>query len=338
MGSNNYIIIQVKIDENNLNEDISLFNQVSTYKYFSNFEKDDIETIIDGQTVPIKFKIGDCDIDEYKENNSKNNCNLSKEISYYLSINFYYYWKFTTPGIHTIKIIFNKKLSQCNKLFYYCDSIYKIDCSNFDCSQIIDCSEMFYYCSSLTEINLGKLDFSLSESFYKMFYGCSNLEKLDVSNLNTQNSEDLSMMFRGCSKLKEINVSNFNTKNCKYMRQIFENCKSIEFIDMLNWDMSNIINRRGIVGLFYDCSSLKNIKINFNKENYFEEKNEMIDNEYNNICFKNDLEFSKNKQKSYSNEDIFKGLPENGLFIWRKGINCNKLLELLPVNWNRFPE
>ena len=78
--------------------------------------------------------------------------------------------------------------------------------------------------------------------------------------------------------------------------------------------------------------------MNFNKENYFErvDKKES-ENEYNKICFKKYLEYP-NKEKSLRNEDIFKGLPENGSFIWRKGINCNKLLELLPVSWNRSQE
>ena len=85
-----------------------------------------------------------------------------------------YYWNFTTTGIHTIKIIFKKKLLQlqCNSLFYKCRNIYKIDCSNFDCSQIIDCSGMFSNCTSLIEINLGKLDFALSNDFSYMFCGC----------------------------------------------------------------------------------------------------------------------------------------------------------------------
>ena len=100
-----------------------------------------------------------------------------------------YYWNFTTKGIHTIKIIFKKKLLQCNSLFFVFNNIYKIDCSNFDCSQIIDCSGMFYNCFSLIEINSGKLDFALSNNFSQMFDRCKNLEKLDVSYFNTNNSK-----------------------------------------------------------------------------------------------------------------------------------------------------
>ena len=78
--------------------------------------------------------------------------------------------------------------------------------------------------------------------------------------------------------------------------------------------------------------------MNFNKENYFERVDKKKSkNEYNKICFKKYLE-GNSQQGSFRNEDIFKGLPENGSFIWRKGINCNKLLELLPVSWNRSQE
>ena len=36
-NNNNYIILQVKIDKKDLNKDITLFNQVRTYKYYCNF-------------------------------------------------------------------------------------------------------------------------------------------------------------------------------------------------------------------------------------------------------------------------------------------------------------
>ena len=329
--NDNYIIFQVKIDKDDLNKDIRLFNQASTYKYYSNFERDDIETIIDGQIVPIKFKIGDPD---FKESNLKNGDKYARKLDYYLSVNFYYYWNFNTTGIHTIKLIFKKKLLQCNKLFENCDKIYKIDCSHFDCSQIIDCSSMFSRCYSVIEINLGKLDFALSKDFRLMFYNCSNLEKLDVSYLNTENSESFYSMFCYCSKLKEINVSNFKTKNCESIRYMFRGCKSLESIDMLNWDM-NKIGMDYIEGLFAYCSSLKSIKMNFDSEKkvYNENKNEDIK-----ICFKNYIYNTYFKNKPLKPSGTFQGLPENGIFIWKKGVNCNELLKQLPVSWNRAQE
>lgn len=53
---NNYIILQIKVDKNNINEDIRLLNQVKTYKYNYNFERDDIEVFIDENIVPLYYK------------------------------------------------------------------------------------------------------------------------------------------------------------------------------------------------------------------------------------------------------------------------------------------
>ena len=229
--NNNYIILQVKIDKKDLNQDIKLLNQVRTYKNYYNFERDDIETIIDNQIVNIKYKNRNS---TFKYDEKLKNCELSQKIEYNLNIEYEYYWNFTTTGIHTIKVIFKKKLLQCNGLFSNCDNIYKVDCSNFDCSQIIDCSRMFGCCSSLIEINLGKLDFALSSNFSKMFHGCINLEKLDVSYLNPNNSKSFRYMFSGCSKLKEINVSKFKETNCKDINYMFSYYSSTESIDILN--------------------------------------------------------------------------------------------------------
>ena len=300
--NNNYIILQVKIDEKDLNKDITLFNQVRTYKYYCNFERDDIEVFINNQIVNIKYKNR---YKDFKYDEKSKNCELAQQIEYNLNILYEYYWNFTTTGIHTVKIIFKKKLLQCNSLFSYCYNIYKIDCSNFDCSQIIDCSEMFsfnvFVSTSLIEINLGKLDFALSNDFSYMFYGCKNLEKLDVSYLNTNNSKSFRYMFTGCSKLKEINVSKFNTTNCENIYGMFQDCSSLESIDMLNWDMKNI---NDIDYLFAaDCSKLKNIKMNFNN----------------------------NKKLSF--EGIFLGLPKDCSFVYKKGNNCEELLKKLPKSW-----
>ena len=168
-------------------------------------------------------------------------------------------------------------------------------------------SRRSYSSSSIREINLGKLDFALSNNFSHMFGYCENLEILDVSHLNTENSKSFAGMFSGCEKLKEINVSQFKTQNCENIERMFANCFSIESIDMLNWDMKNI---KDINYLFYYCSKLKSIKMNFNN---------------------NKADFDKKS-------DIFKGLPENGSFTWRKGVDCKRILEILPVSWNRSQE
>ena len=278
-NNNNYIIFQVKIDEKDLNKDIALFNQVNIKikdHFYYVFNTDNFDTIIDGKMVNIMY-------DHFK-----------------------YYWNFTTAGIHTIKIIFKKKLIQCKELFSNCKNLYKVDISNFDCSEITDCSWMFNWCSSLEEINLGKIDFALSNDFSLMFNGCKNIKKLDVSNFITKNSKSFAKMFYDCSKLKEINLSKFNSTNCKRINGMFCGCSSLKSIDISNWDLQNIENSDI---LFSGCSQLKRIKMNFNS-----------------------------KIINYKSYNVFKGLPDGGSFIFNKDINCSYFLRNLPDSWFKVIE
>ena len=238
---------------------------------------------------------------------------------------FYFYLYFHTEGIHTIKIIFRKKLYNCKFLFLNCKDIIEIDLSNFDCSQVISCESMFDGCISLEKINLGNLDFSLCENFKCMFNGCYNLENLDVSHFNTKNSSTFEKMFCKCKKLKNIDVYKFNSSRCEFINSMFEQCENLSEINMINWDMKllhisqvgwfskeyemNSINR-----LFYGCKNLKLIKMRSN--------------------FSNSKLFIFEEKKN----EIFKGLPPGGSFYWKKGVNCDKLLSQLPVSWNRVME
>ena len=305
LNNNNFILLKITINNDNINEKIRFLNQERTYKYFYNFERDDIEVIIDDQISPIKCENRNGEFNSKKD--STNNCFKSKRLEYNLLTKYYFYWTFEKAGIHIIKIIFKKKLSRCNNLFSGCNQISEIDCSNFDCSQIVDCSGMFEDCSKLIKLNLGNLTFALSSDFRGMFLNCKNLEELNVSCFDTKNSLTFSCMFEGCSKLKEINVSKFKSSKCQDISNMFYNCNSITSIDMINWNMKSINTH--LSDLFNGCISLKNIKMSSN--------------------FSNLIEFS---------EDIFEGLPKGGTFIWKKGVNCDELLSLLPVSWNRLQE
>ena len=237
INENNYIVMKVKIEPNDVNKDIRLLNQTKIYKYNCNFERDDFETIIDDKSVSIKYKNKHGD---FKYDEASQNCKIAQLIEHELSTEYYFYWNFSSSGIHTVKIIFKKKLN--------------------------DCSFMFNNCSNIIEIDFGKIDFTLSTSFDYMFCNCSNLEKLDVSNFNTENSKSFQCMFFDCSKLKEIDVSEFKTQFCKNIEDMFKNCRSLESIDMLKWNINSL---EFVNGLFSGCSKLKIIKINlYNKRFY----------------------------------------------------------------------
>jgi surface protein len=307
---NNYIELKIKSGKE---QKIQFINQCPTYKYFYNFERDDIEIIVDGESVSL-------DILERKEefnyNKSSKECYTAQYLEYRLEKPFSFYRIFKTEGIHTIKIKFRKKLFNCSRLFLGCREIIEIDLSNLDCSQVTSCESMFDGCSSLKKLNLGTLDFSLSKNFAKMFQECRELEELDVSHFDTKNSESFERMFYDCRKLKKIDVSKFNSSKCSNIWEMFSLCERLSEINMINWDMSSLSGEEGffrskspIYGLFNRCKHLKMIKMSSNFTD-----------------------------KSYGVNEIFIGLPKIGKFYWKKGVNCNNLLKELPVNWNREPE
>ena len=313
VNNNNYIEIKIKIDKDNFKKQIKFLQQHRTYKYFFNFERDDIELIIDGENSSLdNFEPEK----QFKSDENSKDCYKAQEIAYNLGKCFNFYLCFNTSGIHTIKILFRKKLYDCRCLFYNCEDIIEVDLSNFDCSQVTSCESMFDNCKSLKVINLGKLDFSLCKNFKSMFNECRYLENIDVSHFNTKNSETFANMFCGCRKLKNIDVSKFNSSKCRTINAMFRYCENLSEINMINWDMRSLENGwifriSGINYLFDGCKSLKNIKMSSN--------------------------FSKNLIER-EDKNIFTGLPKGGTFTWKKGINCDNLLKLLPVSWNRVTE
>ena len=325
----NYIDIKVKGSG-----EIKILQQTKTYKYFFNFERDDIELIVDGENSSLNFER----IKDFKNEEKSENCYKARLTEYKLETGFIFYLRFGNKGIHTIRIIFKKKLYDCSYLFYDCGSIVEIDMSNFDCSQVTSCEYMFSGCDSLSKINLGKLDFNLCENFEGMFRGCKELEDLDVSHFNTKNSTTFEAMFEGCEKVKKIDVSKFNSSRCECINSMFRSCKNLSEINMINWDMRRFriileskgfiiknndyyLEIKGISHLFDGCSKLTIIKMssNFRKTNP-------------KLTSPNISKIVENKQH------IFEGLPQSGKFTWKKGVNCDELLRLLPFSWNRTTE
>ena len=316
-NNNNYIEIKIKVDVNKIRKQIKFLQQSKTYKYFFNFERDDIQLIIDGENASLDIFKPEADFK--LEENSKN-CYKAEKVGYNLENAFNFYLYFDTIGIHLIKIIFRKKLYDCSFLFNNCVNIVEVDLSNFDCSQVTSCESMFDNCQSLNKINLGKLDFGLSKNFKSMFKECKNLGNIDVSNFNTKNSTTFEGMFCGCRKLNNIDVSKFNSSKCSTINSMFRYCENLSEINMINWDMGRLEHKEegflwtkiisAIDYIFDGCTRLKNIKMSSNFDNFFiiKEKN------------------------------IFTGLPKGGTFTWKKGINCDRLLALLPVSWNRVTE
>ena len=361
--NNNYIELKIKINNEQIGKGIKILQQFNTYKYSHNFERDDLELYIDGENSSLDIFENN---KKFKEEEKSKNCNKAQIIEYNLTNAYNYYYKFITEGIHTIKIIFRKKLYDCSFLFGNCEDIIEIDLSNFDCSQVTSCESMFDGCKSLKKLNLGKLDFALCNNFAKMFSECIQIENIDVSHFNTKNSKSFEKMFNGCRKLKNIDVSKFNSSKCENIGSMFRFCENISEVDMMKWDMSHLsesfslLNLYGIpgigpgaalavgvlgVGVLGIAGMLPGLYNKNNKKNNLDELknnslNYLFDGCHNLKKIKMSSNFANinNLIKEDENNEIFKGLPPGGTFYWKKGVNCDKLLSQLPVSWNRYTE
>ena len=243
---NNYILLKVNIDENNVGSNIRLLKQYPIYSRKFNFEIDEIIMKINDETIPFRIN------------------NINSNYKYEIDKVYEFYWNFEKQGDYTVTIIFKNNLSTCYDLFLDCNNIISIDLSHFDCSEVKSCYQMLSGCSALKKIEFGNLDFSLVTDFSYMFNNCYELEELNISNFNTKNAIYFNYMFNGCKKLKNVDISKFNTSSCQQIDYMFNGCESINEVDMINWDMANITYMNY---LFYGCNNLSKIKLNLNFKN-----------------------------------------------------------------------
>ena len=173
---------------------------------------------------------------------------------------------------------------------------------------------MFSDCINLTKVYFGKVNFLNCVCFDSMFFNCRKLMQFN-SNFDTKNALSFNKMFLNCLELSKINVKNFNLIKCGSIKEMFSFCKNLKKIDLLNWDMSNLERSKGGIDLlFYKCTSLKKIKMATNFSNVSD------------LC---DEGFFSGKRNTFG------GMPKNGLFVWKKTINCEPIFKLLPELWDR---
>jgi len=171
----NYIISEIIIEDNNINENIRIIN------CYEEFIRNEIRKNSD-------LNYWD---EEYKKRyylNGKMNKDLmnEKEIKKCeISINdklipFNYFHKFEEKGKYKIKYNFKNNLIRSCFMFYWCESLKNIDLSHFNTQ------------------NDTNMEF--------MFYECKSLKNIDLSNFNTENVTNMDSMFHGCKSLNKENV------------------------------------------------------------------------------------------------------------------------------------
>ena len=76
-----------------------------------------------------------------------------------------------------------------------------IGLETWDVSKVTNMNRMFYYCLNLTKLNISNWDVSNVTVMNYMFYDCENLTELKIDNWDVSNVTKMSYMFDYCSRL-----------------------------------------------------------------------------------------------------------------------------------------
>ena len=239
--SNNYIISEIEIKEEDINKDIRIINSYE--------------------------ESARCLGVNILEEEEKNEEEIKKcEIKLNNGITpFNYFLQFKKEGKYTIKYSFKNYLTKTNYMFNECESITNIDLSNFKTQNVNDMSYMFCRCTLLKNIYLSGFNTSNVKNMSYMFCRCKSLIYLDLLKFNTQNVTNMRDMFSWCESLTNMDLSSFNTKNVTDMYGMFCGCKSLSKVDLSNFNTQNVTDMNL---MFCGCKSLTNINLsNFNTQN-----------------------------------------------------------------------
>ena len=102
---------------------------------------------------------------------------------------------------------------------------------------------------------------------------------------------------------------------------MFENCSQLTSLDLTNFKTQRVVD---MSNMFYNCSSLENLKVNFNTENV-QYMNKMFGN-----CSKlSSLDISTfNTEKCTNFKDMFEN--DDGLNLTLNYKTCSNLKDVLP--------
>ena len=83
----NYIILKVEINNKEIGKDITYLNQIDEYKFYKNFEINDIVVFVDGEITDVKYN----KISGYKYDENSKNCEKAQQIYYHLYTPHYFF-------------------------------------------------------------------------------------------------------------------------------------------------------------------------------------------------------------------------------------------------------
>ena len=232
-------------------------------------------------------------------------------------------YKTDTDESITIRIFFNRSLSNFSNMFEGCQELINVSLSNINYSKIKSMSNTFKDCSNLEIVNLTSFDASKVTSMNNLFNGCKNLISINgLEKLNTSRLKNINEMFVDCEKLTLVNLSSFNLDNIKEKKNIFDNNPSLKYIDLRN---SNNINISEMFNTNYFEN--KSISIIINEESKNNNNFDWIDYKLEEECYIGDNEKCKScRINSVMCNDCNEGyyLPDDDRFSKTECIKCEE--------------
>ena len=107
----------------------------------------------------------------------------------------------------------SNNVTNMSQMFYYCESLIKLDLSSFSFTNVSSIEMMFQGCSNLTDLDLRNLDSEI-RNLYQAFFGCRSLENLYINKLSiARRYANYANALRGVNKNVKIYVLNSDVKN-----------------------------------------------------------------------------------------------------------------------------
>ena len=231
---NNEINLTIKVEENDIYQDIYFLNKDGIYNNDMIYKE-----MIEYYNKLLKESKIEIFINNEKYENQKYSLPQEK-------------------GLYYIKLIFKLNITNMSYMFCGCSNIINIDLSTFDTKNVTNMTYMFSSCYKLANLDLSSFDTKKVHDMSYMFYFCSNLENINLSNFDTKIIIDMSNMFSGCSNLASIDLSLFDTKNVTNMSGMFSKCSKLTNIDLSSFDTQKVSDMKE---MFYKCSNLKNLNL-----------------------------------------------------------------------------
>ena len=179
------------------------------------------------------------------------------------------------------------KQDNFSELFKNYSSLYYVDISKINLSDVLSMEDMFYGCSNLTDLAADWGNTINCTDMSGLFYNCSSLKNITsfTEKVNVTNVEKVDYLFSGCSNLEYINCSNWNLSKTTSSSHLFENCGNVKIIGLPQFseklenisymfsDCKNLteiysledfnpVNVTNAKGMFSGCSSLSSINLN----------------------------------------------------------------------------